>query len=296
MKQNRVLYFGFFLVISFLISISFNSSAIALSRDCGIYESIYKGITCRNASFEDTPICDDNEDVLNSPKTPKLCCCERLLEPVNNNNENGGLGTKEKFNSCKDFNCQPGTEGERTKKCSKGFISTSAYRDENDLGITCCCPINQTTYTEPYCRAIGCADTLPSFATTFGFSGSAPTGPPPGGPPQQPPPSCADNLTPTTIETTVPYDTIPLFGGSSNPGTVTTAPPPNGNSKKYACCCPGIPNFENVTCKLAIGCEENSQLGQCDSNQQLVDPVTVRKQGDETAGQTLSCCCKSSNN
>ncbi len=304
MRKNLKIYFGL-LVSSLIISICVNSSAVAVSRDCSIYESIYKGITCRNASLEDTPICDDSEDILNSPRAPKLCCCERLLESEKNNTDNlGGTGTKEKFKNCKDFNCQPGTEGERSINCPKDFISTSAHKDEDDPGTTCCCPINKTTYTDFFCRVIGCADTLPTFATNFTFGGPPPPGSSgapssivfsPPGPTQQLPLSCANNLTTTTIEITTTSGTLPFFGstvvGTSPTDMSAPGPPIGNNTREYACCCPGEPKLENTTCKFAIGCKNKSQLGQCSTGQQLVDNIIVRKKGSEATSQALSCCC-----
>lgn len=86
MKKTNVIY-----LLTILISVSMLSSftpalakssrfQIGSSSDCKIYELRYKGITCRNASFEDVPICPDNEDVISSIRRGKLCCCTRLKE------------------------------------------------------------------------------------------------------------------------------------------------------------------------------------------------------------------------
>ena len=131
MKTSQRFYISLLFII-FSILIDFNSLVFAeyshfqvgLSSGCSVYESIYKGITCRNASLTDTPVCDDTEDILNSPRRSKLCCCTRVLEEESKNN-NG---------NCLDVGCQNLNVG---GKCEEGFLMQEF--EGNKGPVPCCC-------------------------------------------------------------------------------------------------------------------------------------------------------------
>lgn len=281
MKKNKVFSYIFlfviFIALVFVSNLAFaksNRFQLTTSRDCGSYELVYEGISCRNASPSDVPICDDNEDVLTSPRKSKLCCCTRLLELEEGDEDGNGeeeegvsLGGGSRFNSCKDFNCKPriggeGAEGRQT--CPEGFIQQDATKD-NGMTIQCCCPTNETTYTDLYCRALSCADILPSFASEGPFSLR-----------------CADGLTPTIVETTIP------------PGTTAIMLLSPTNTIGHSCCCPGTPNFAGATCLNILRCDETTGPGECAPGLTLVDPITIHPQGDESSGNAISCCCMGS--
>ena len=173
MKINQRFYISLLFII-FSILIDFNGSAFAeyshfqvgLSSSCSVYESIYKGITCRNASLTDTPVCDDKEDILNSPRRSKLCCCTRVLEEESKNNNV----------NCLDADCQ---YLNKESKCEEGFL-IHEFEGEGGTGSCCCLPENIPAPS--VCTVIGCnkgdsksGKCLPDEPiTSFSIKGSSP--------------------------------------------------------------------------------------------------------------------------
>ena len=149
-KKQQSLYISLFLIV-LLISVFFNNSAIAkpsrfqvgLPSDCRIYESTYKGIKCKNASSSDTPICNDDEDLVTSPRRSKICCCTRLLEEesVEGNGNNNA--------NCRDVSCKNlNKEG----KCENG-LEIQEFGSDNGP-VSCCCSPEKTHISD--CKVIGC--------------------------------------------------------------------------------------------------------------------------------------------
>lgn len=156
MKKLRLdTIFTLFLVL-FIIS-TYTASAFgkdfkfqsSLIRDCRVYEELYEGIDCRNASFEDVPICEDGEEIITSPRRTKLCCCVRVREDgVEDVKEGGKPATG---GDCRDVGC---VNPEKTD--SKGVVCNE---DKVPLlfdggTATCCCAKDRATL----CQKIGCSE------------------------------------------------------------------------------------------------------------------------------------------
>lgn len=159
-RLNFVMKSVWFLVFFLLLSSTcpgiakhtkFQSSLIV--RDCRVYEELYEGIECRNASFEDIPICEDGEEVVTSPRRTKLCCCIRvkeddvLVEGEKEGDKSGGKG-----GDCRDVGCiNPGSTNSKGTTCSGDKVPLLF-----DGGtVTCCCAKDSTST----CQVIGCSST-----------------------------------------------------------------------------------------------------------------------------------------
>jgi hypothetical protein len=143
MKKNIASFTGS-LFLSFLIFLTnTNQSQAQFFKDCGIYGEIYDGITCRTASTQDIPICEENEEIVSSPRRSKLCCCSRL------NEEEVSNGSKEA--NCPDIGCKNLT---KEGKCPKGLELSEPPSDEGP--VICCCPPEKVFVSK--CKPVGCTD------------------------------------------------------------------------------------------------------------------------------------------
>jgi hypothetical protein len=153
------------LILSFLLAVNYSSakplkSQISLLRDCRLYEESYEGISCRNASFEDIPVCTSDEEIITSPKRGRLCCCIRVKDDEIEGVKEGE--TPSSGGDCRDVGCvNPEKTSSKEVVCEKDKIPLLF-----DSGaVTCCCAKDKATK----CQIIGCSEGGPSAFCNFGY-------------------------------------------------------------------------------------------------------------------------------
>jgi hypothetical protein len=107
-----------------------------------LYEESYDGISCRNASFNDVPICEEGEDVVSSTRRGRLCCCTRIISEEESDN-NG-------ISSCSDVGCK-NVSNVKGEKCPSGL---EFYKVEGV--IPCCCTPGKFEDKDNFCQILGC--------------------------------------------------------------------------------------------------------------------------------------------
>lgn len=226
-------------------------------RDCNIYQGLYDGILCRSASFDDLPICTDDEDIVNSPRRGKLCCCIRLKD----NDEEIEEVEEIVKEDCRDIGCK--NADPKLKTCPEGLLL-----NETSGSTSCCCNPDQVTD----CIIYGCSNTLDSPKT----SGEVKL-------------SCSSGLNLTTINlTNIPVEESPA---SPEPEKSFTA------SKLTTCCCKDNEvNVRNFTCgRAAPSCKEVTiGTGSSCPSGSIPKNLSFDVGNDGTIESTRPCCCGSS--
>lgn len=151
--MNKNNFISYILILSvFALSIQSSSAKdfkfqVPFSRDCGLYGEQYDGISCRNALFEDIPICEEGEEIVSSPRRGRLCCCSRVTsEEVT---DEGGT-----INDCRDVGCKNvGTV--KGKECPSEL---EFYEVEGV--IPCCCPPGKFEDKGGLCQIIECGNPI----------------------------------------------------------------------------------------------------------------------------------------
>lgn len=182
MKNHRVIIFSVLLILILLPNLHTRETLAEASRfqlivpkDCSVYQSLYNGLKCRNASTSDTPVCEDDEDIVNSPKRTKLCCCTRLQESEEKEDITGT--TDGQVEACSYIGCtraklkkQDGEISEST--CPRGVFIVQI----DDPSSACCCPTEADTKGFSTCRILGCGDPLTLSEHPAGAFGTCPKG------------------------------------------------------------------------------------------------------------------------
>lgn len=149
-KNNLVSYIVILSILVLNIQTSFAKDfkfQVPFSRDCGLYEELYEGVSCRNAIADDIPVCEESEEIVTSPRRGKLCCCTRLTtEEVTDDGKTIG--------SCKDVGCK-NLNTANNKECPTGL---EFYEVEG--AIPCCCPKGKFEDKGGFCQIIGCENPI----------------------------------------------------------------------------------------------------------------------------------------
>lgn len=182
MKKQQIIIFSILLVLILLSNLCTRSTFAQvprfqsiLSKDCSVYESLYKGLKCRNATASDTPVCENDEDILNSPRRLKLCCCTRLQESEEEEDITDTVNKQPE--ACNYIGCsrakikkQDGEISEST--CPKGVFIVEI----DDPSSACCCPEKVDTKGFSTCRLLGCGDPLTLSEHPTATFGTCPQG------------------------------------------------------------------------------------------------------------------------
>lgn len=149
--MNRNSLFLYLLILGILVLIIQRSFAkdfkfqVPFGRDCRLYERLYEGVSCRNASFDDIPICEDSEEIVSSPGKGKLCCCTRVTsEEVTDEGKT--------INDCRDVGCK-NVGAVKSKECPSEL---EFYEVEGV--IPCCCPPGKFEDEGGFCQIVGCEE------------------------------------------------------------------------------------------------------------------------------------------